>query len=315
MEIHALDEIDKAVAELQEQVEAELLALDNVVGVGVGRKIRARCDTGEPCLTVFVSRKETLEFLDDGARVPGTVRDCKTDVVEVGEIRAGQDVPQRSSARRERPVRGGLSVGHPHASAGTLGTAVIDIDAYPGMPPRYYLLSSNHVLAPADFASLGDPVLQPAAADGGSAPCDVIGHLARFIRLSFDGRPNLADAALAEIPFDAIERHIDWIGFPRESSSLVRIGQPVQKTGRSSGFTTGLVQAVNVSLRVNYPEQSARFVRQIVASKMSAPGDAGSLVLDMNARPVGLLFAASEYVSVLSPIGFVESLLDVKVGF
>jgi hypothetical protein len=315
MEIHTLEEVDKPVAELQEQVETELLARDNVVGVGVGRKIRALCDTGEPCLTVFVSRKVPLDALKESERVPRSLKHCKTDVVEVGEIQAGEARDTRPNARRESPACGGLSVGHPAGSAGTLGAAAIDRDAYPGMPPRYYLLSSNHVLAHANAATLGDPVLQPAPADGGAAPSDVIGHLARYVRLSFDGEPNFVDAAVAEVAFDAIDRRIHWIGFAREASARVRIGQLLQKTGRSSGYTTGLVQAVNVSLTVEYPGKTALFVRQIIAAKLSMPGDSGSVVLDMQTRPVGLLFAASERVSVLNPIGYVESLLAIKVGF
>src|SRR4051812_30199471 len=190
MEIHTLEEVDKPIAELQEQVEAELLARENVVGVGVGRKIRSLRDTGEPCLTVFVSRKLPLDAVTESARVPRSLKHCKTDVVEVGEIRAGEAVDARPNARRERPACGGLSVGHIDGSAGTLGAAAIDADAYPGMPPRYYLLSSNHVLAHANAAKWGDPVLQPAPADGGLAPSDVIGHVARYISLSFGGEPN-----------------------------------------------------------------------------------------------------------------------------
>ena len=42
--------------------------------------------------------------------------------------------------------------------------------------------------------------------------------------------------------------------------------------------------------------------------------DSGSLLLDRDDRPVGLLFACSDEVSVASPIGLVESLLQVRVG-
>ena len=48
---------------------------------------------------------------------------------------------------------------------------------------------------------------------------------------------------------------------------------------------------------------------------MSAPGDSGSLAMESQERPVGLVFANSERATILNPIGFVESLLQIRVGF
>ncbi|MER6764544.1 MULTISPECIES: hypothetical protein [Amycolatopsis] len=68
------------------------------------------------------------------------------------------------AAARLRPAAGGLSVGHVHGTAGTLG--VCCTDAAPGTgaigtaaAPRFYLLSNNHVLANCNDAAIGDPVL------------------------------------------------------------------------------------------------------------------------------------------------------------
>ena len=44
-------------------------------------------------------------------------------------------------------------------------------------------------------------------------------------------------------------------------------------------------------------DNQARFARQIVTSAMSAGGDSGSLLLDMDNRAVGLLFAGSPTVT------------------
>jgi hypothetical protein len=342
MEIHALEEVDKPVAELQESEQASLLARENVLGVGVGRKIREGHDTGEPCLTVFVSQKLPLSALTESARIPRTVKHCKTDVVELGQVFAGDGVvsrlsesvlpargalpsrteqgalgPQLGNALRHRlrPARGGCSVGHYNAMAGTLAAAVIDKSAYPGIPRRYYLLSNNHVLADSNAARIGDPILQPGPADGGRCPEDQIGCLARFVPLRFDGEPNLVDAAIAEVDFQDLDRNVLWLGHPREFSPRVRIGQILRKTGRTTSFTTGLVRAVNTTINVSYGGRSARFSHQIVTSAMAAPGDSGSLAMDSGERPVGLLFASAEHATILNPIGFVESLLQIRVGF
>jgi len=342
MEIHALEEVDKPVAELQEREQASLLSCENVVGVGVGRKIRDGHDTGEPCLTVFVTQKLPLETLGDGARIPPSVRHCKTDVVELGQVFAGDGVVSRLSEsavpdravhergridgspplplgeplrHRARPARGGCSVGHYNVMGGTIAAGVIDRSAHPGIPLRYYILSNNHVLADSNAARLGDPILQPSAADGGRHPQDSIGRLARFVPLRFDGEQNLVDAAVAEVDFPDLDRSVSWLGFPREFTPRVRIGQVLRKTGRTTCFTTGIVQTVNTTIDVNYSGRVARFARQIVSTCMSAPGDSGSLAMEGQERPVGLVFANSERATILNPIGFVESLLQIRVGF
>jgi hypothetical protein len=341
MDIYALEEVDKPVAELQEREQASLLAHENVVGVGIGRKVRDGHETGEPCLTVFVSQKLPLDALSESARIPSSVRHCKTDVVELGQVFAGdgvlsrlsesavpdQPIPERVYAdlpppatseplrHRARPARGGASIGHYRVMGGTIAAAVIDKSAYPGIPLRYYLLSNNHVLADSNAARIGDPVLQPSLADGGQHPQDAIGRLARFVPLHFDGRTNIVDAAVAEVDFPDLERSIAWLGYPREFCPRVRIGQIVRKTGRTTSFTTGVVSAVNTTLDVNYSGKVARFGRQIVTTCMSSPGDSGSLALDGQEHPVGLVFANSQRATIMNPIGFVESLLQIRVGF
>lgn len=342
MEIYALEEVDKPVAELQEREQASLLAYENVIGVGVGRKIRDGQETGEPCLTVFVTQKLPLEALSESARIPPSVRHCTTDVVELGQVFAGDGVVSRLSEsavpdrvvpegahaelppppapggalrHRARPARGGSSIGHYRVMGGTIAAGVIDKSAHPGIPLRYYVLSNNHVLADSNTARIGDPILQPSSADGGRHPQDSIGRLARFVPLHFDGEVNLVDAAVAEVDFPDLERGIAWLGYPREFSPRVRIGQILRKTGRTTAFTSGVVQAVNTTIEVNYSGKVARFARQIVTSCMSSPGDSGSLALDGQERPVGLVFANSERATIMNPIGFVESLLQIRVGF
>jgi hypothetical protein len=320
MEGHVLEDIDKPVAEIQERELPALLRCENVVGVGVGRRICAGRDTGEPCLTVFVTKKVALDAVPAESRIPRTIKHCTTDVVVIGEVRGdgeppGLEPPEARSDQRARPARGGASLGHYRAAGGTLGTAVIEQDAYPGIPERYYVLSTNRVLADCNTGEIGDPVLQPRFADGGRDPADVIGRLSRFVPLRFDGEVNWVDAALAEVHFGDVDRSVAWIGHAREALTKVRIGQLVKKTGRGTHFTSGSVRAVNVVLKVRYGSREALFARQIVTTPLSSPADSGALLFDREDRPVGLLFACSEYASVANPIGLVESLLKVRVGF
>jgi hypothetical protein len=320
VDLNGLEEVDKAVAAIQSRQEKSLLALPNVLGVGVGRKAVDGSQTHEPCLLVLVSRKFPASQLAAGACIPDLVEHCTTDVIEVGQIAASEAAHPAAPTtvplgRRVRPAQGGFSVGRPGGPAGSIAGAVIDADCPFGAPRRYYLLGSNSVLAALNEGQAGDSILQPSAADGGALPEDELGRLARFVPLHFDDETNFVDAAVAEVPFVDLDRSVFWLGQPLERAARVRINQVLQKTGRSSQYTTGTVRGVNLTLSVAYGARKARFCQQILTSPLATAGDSGSLVFDSARRAVGLTLAASPFVSVVSPIGLVESLLGICVGW
>ena len=231
-----------------------------------------------------------------------------------------------------RPALGGCSVGHWLGSTGTMATAVYDLlpgstirtkRSGLGIPRRFYMLSNNHVLANSNVAAPGDPILQPGPYQGGRYPADVIGRLSRFMPIVYEGRDtprrlhrNLVDAAIAEAPFDQIDREVQWIGRPR---GWRRVGQDdvdlvVQKTGSTTHLTFGRIVATSVTVDVDYPNgRVARFRDQILTTPMSEPGDSGSLVMTMEGEAIGLLFAAGSNGSLLNQIANVRSLLRVEV--
>jgi len=258
--------------------------------------------------------------------VGGTGAEIPTDVVEVGYLFALGDelgAGAQTLAKRVRPAMGGYSVGHKDITAGTIATAVYDARALPGIPPRYYILSNNHVLANSNAARPGDAILQPGPYDGGTLPADVIAHLTRFVPIDFEPpiprgqHRNLVDCAIAEVAFHDCNRQIYWIGHvkgwrPREE---VRIGTLVQKTGRTTNYTTGEIIAINATVDVNYGGgRIARFRDQIITTAMSAGGDSGSLITDLEEVAVGLLFAGSSRVTIANHIEYVQGLLGIVVS-
>lgn len=79
--------------------------------------------------------------------------------------------------------------------------------------------------------------------------------------------------------------------------------QTVQKSGRTTGYTTGTVLAIGATVDVEFdPGQVARFSDQIIADNFSDGGDSGSAVFDMEGNAVGLLFAGSHLVTILNPM-------------
>jgi hypothetical protein len=179
-------------------------------------------------------------------------------------------------------------------------------------------LSNNHVLANSNDARIGDPILQPGPYDGGSVPGDVIARLSRFVPIRFKtptSTPiNYVDAAIAEGEFHNLDREIYWIGYVQQVKSNPKVGDLVEKTGRTTNFSTGRITAVNATVDVNYGSgRVARFARQIVTTNMSAGGDSGSLVCDIKEGAMGLLFAGSASVTVINSILYVQSLLHIRL--
>jgi hypothetical protein len=292
--------------------------------------------TGEPALLILVSQKVEKSQLSANDLIPAKFQEMQTDVLAIGYPYAGgNDLPEagiQTLAKRARPAEGGYSVGHYKITAGTIATCVYDIlpegTISPpkhgiGVPPRYYILSNNHVLANSNAGSIGDPILQPGPYDGGTNPADRIAALSRFIPITFEPpvpralHNNLVDCAVAEGQFHDLDREIYWNGYVRgwRRKANVKAGLNVKKTGRTTNFTTGRITATNATIDVGYGGgKVARFKDQIVTTNISAGGDSGSLVMTLDNVAVGLLFAGSSIATIVNHIENVRSLLRVEVA-
>ncbi|MCP4415129.1 MAG: hypothetical protein GY805_00810 [Chloroflexi bacterium] len=321
---------------------AALMARPNVVGVGIGRRIAGGVQTDERCLSVLVANKIANEGLAAEAMVPSQLGSVPTDVVEVGAIWSTQ-VP----TDKFRPAPGGVSIGHYQISAGTLGAIVRDRATGVRL-----ILSNNHVLANSNDAQVGDPIIQPGGADGGTVANDLIARLERFCMIDFGTTPgsgcsfasayagignaiasllgsshrvsvfqanpqavNLVDAAVARpINDDDVLDQILNIGEISGTAEGV-LGMAIRKSGRTTGFTTGNITTVETTVSVNYgPGQVATFENQLVAGPMSEGGDSGSLIVAADSQTaVGLLFAGSTQSTIFSPIQAVLDCLNVDI--
>lgn len=320
---------------------AVLMKRPNVVGVGIGQRIVHGERTGELCISVLVADKIAIEGLAPEEIVPSQLGNIPVDVVQVGPIWARQ-----SPTGRFRPAPGGVSIGHYQISAGTLGAIVHDRDS-----GRRLILSNNHVLANSNDAQEGDPILQPGGADGGTVANDLVAHLERFCVIDFGSNPgsdcgiasayagignafarllgsrhrvsvlqvnpqavNLVDAAVARPIRD--EDVLDEILHIGEISGTTEgvLGLPIRKSGRTTGFTTGVITTIDATVNVNYGSgRVATFENQLVAGPMSQGGDSGSLVVAADSQEaVGLLFAGSAQTTIFNPIHAVLDCLNVE---
>lgn len=171
----------RAVHRIQQEMQSTLMRTENVVGHAIGYKVSRGVTTDELALVALVREKVNPAKLASSQILPRRVDDVPLDVVAVGRV-----VAQQGPRSRHRPqVPGGVSIGHPAITAGTYGMRVRD-----RRTGEILLLSNNHVLANANDAAVGDPILQPGHIDGGRAPDDRVATLKRFIPLTFlDQKP------------------------------------------------------------------------------------------------------------------------------
>jgi hypothetical protein len=131
------------VVEVRQLHEAELLALDGVVGVAESYKVKAGKPTKEWALIVLVEEKHRKSEVGKSDLVPAEISGVPTDVMEVGKIEA------LIFNAKTRPALPGFSIGHHAITAGTFGCVVRDIRHKVPQPGEgdYLILSNNHVLA------------------------------------------------------------------------------------------------------------------------------------------------------------------------
>lgn len=311
---------------LEKKLQEYLLKKPQVVGVGRGFKEVGGKQTEEEAIIVLVDKKLPFKSLLADQFVPKTLEGVVTDVIEVGELKAHPRgklatspiaygiVEEVNRTSRIRPALPGVSIGHYRITAGTFGAVVYDRST--GKP---FILSNNHVLANVTNgrdgrARIGDKILQPGALDGGKSNHNIIGTLAKFTALNAAPKANVVDCALAKPTKNAlIVPEILGIGKVQGVTPPV-LRMQVQKSGRTTGLTTGQIRALNVTVDVSYgPGRVLRFEKQILTTPMSDGGDSGSLVLDQNNLAVGLLFAGSSQSTLLNPIEEVLNVLSIKI--
>jgi hypothetical protein len=328
------------VKRVQVRNQAMLLAMPNVIGLGIGLKTVHGRRSDQLCLAALVRRKLPRAALEAEELVPDEIDGIPTDVLEVGDVRA-----ETTRTTRQRPAPGGVSLGHVRVTAGTFGCIVRDRASGDAL-----LLSNNHVVADSNQGQPGDAILQPGAADGGREPADVIAALERFGEIQFSRQPSTCSLASGLVR--VVNRLAAWGGFhhrleawredplavnridaavarpydendvlaevlelgPLSGTRPPELGLKVRKSGRSTGLTTGEISVLEATITVGYGDRTAQFAGQIVTTPMSSPGDSGSVLVENGGpRAVGLLFAGSDQATLYNPIDDVLRALAVEL--
>ncbi len=336
------------IKEIHKSVCDHLQRRANVVATGVGYKMTGGQKTPSLSIICSVVKKWPVSELSPADKIPERLEGIPTDVIATGRIRA---LPSRTD--RHRPAPGGVSIGHREITAGTLGCLVKRRGEIMILSNNHVMANSNDAETgdailqpgPADggrfpqdhianleaFIPIAFPGQQPpggpppgrppsgcstarGAASILNAVAAMVGSDARLAAVTLKTTENRVDAAIARpVNLDVVINSILEIG-PPSGTVQGSLGLAIRKSGRTTGFTTGEITQVDVTVNVQYgPGQTARFTDQLLAGPMSQGGDSGSAVLDEQNRLVGLLFAGSENSTVINRIEHVFSALELTL--
>ena len=311
----ARDDIGAARAAVRDYTDA-ILKLPNVIGCGVAHRVVSGRETEEWCLSVFVSRKVLPAHLRPDQMVPrelttaeGTVR---TDVVERAQPVLLVDT------NTYRPLRGGCQI----ATVG--GTGTLGAIAYDGTDYEPVMLTCNHCLTQLgqrDIIPADPSVRQPATVTLPFSPSltnpspltagPIVGTTKRIVPwyappLGQTYAANLearVDAGIASInptveaQFRVIDlgKHPYVILPPYEGLEVTKRGY---KTERTQGATVKATDVVlnfkdkdGTALRIGGVD-SGFAMKAASGTVFAAPGDSGSLVIDVDRGAArGMIFA------------------------
>lgn len=311
----------------------------NVEGISIGYKAQGGEKTKEIAIVVYVSKKIPEGELPARHVIPKTLSiygyDVKTDVIQA-------KFSALMLIDKEGPVKPGYSISHPDVTAGcggffaVMGGQVISVNDL--------LVSCAHVISNTNKGKLGDPIYYPGVYDGGTEK-NTIGYLAATIPIEmiegdcpiaqwcvdrlnelaklFGSKHripspvrevfNRVDCAYARMANGIeIDKYIHKIGEP-VGIEQATLGMKVQKSGRTTEYTTGEIVGVEALINVGYPQGTAMFDGQVVSDIPSAGGDSGSSVLSFNDKLVALLFAGGEGFTIMNPIEDVFQKLGIEL--
>ncbi|MET8697946.1 hypothetical protein ABZW10_03550 [Kitasatospora sp. NPDC004723] len=259
------DKALEAAREAKERFRPQLLGHPDVHGVGVGKRRRAGEKTDEYAVVVHVHRKFALSEIPQDRRLPTELR---FEGRQGDEIVVRVDVQEHPKPTPEigrvRPVPGGVSAGY----SGTLGGWVWDAKT-----SQVVALSNAHVFG----TDTGVAICQPSVEDGGRNDMDSIATVLRLGTL---------DAAVATPVDPSIVSKSIVNGGPAVFDVMeATVGMHVQKTGRGTGLTFGVVDLIDYDS--DYFGSHSDLWIDGGSVDFSAGGDSGSLYLESQGEAAG----------------------------
>ena len=186
------------------------------------------------------------------------------------------------------PAPGGVSVGHPDITYGTIGDQV----TYNGNVNCF--VTNAHVAGGLDGSKVGDPMYQPGPHHGGT---QTIGYIVAMVAPK-KGVTNSVDVAVVCGERGSVYTGIYGIeGAVSGVYENPQIGMQAVKCGATSGCTTLTLKALDVTIKIGYVQGRNIIIRTFAHQMMwdgnGDPGDSGSDIVTDH-KMASLLFAGNE---------------------
>jgi endonuclease G len=275
-------------------VREEWLERPGVVAVDLGYKWVAGQMTPELSIRVHVVSKKRRSFIPKHEIFPEELGGIKVDVIEANYIPQAYYKSKLESAvdgrdDRYQVVPLGVSIGSRFSTAGTLGAKVIDLKSGDEM-----ILSNWHVMAGRPGARAGTPIWQPGWIDGGTNEDNTIAQLTRWVLGPHDAAVATITGARKVTTKTLEGRSIVDVTEPR-------LGMRVWKSGRSTGYTEGLIDGIKMRVSLPYGDLGVKKLESVFHIvprpgagdvEISRGGDSGAVWVDQaSGKAVGLHFA------------------------
>ena len=271
-------ELDRVKA-IQRQHEQRILAIKGVQGIGIGRAQ----NESRAVFVVLVDQSWPPPL------VPNRIEDVEVRLEQRAPVRLLHGGPGCAPCHRDQfpaPVLMGNSGGlQANSGACTLGFKACDLSS-----ARMVFVTNSHcnVITPAPVCGLitaggsFDEWVHPGLFEQMGSPYQ-IGNVAGHAAPTCPGNNNLTDATKVTSPSTLTSLGIRDVPFyPSITPGDPLPGDPVQKSGRTTGYTVGMVTAINVTVAV--PADGGFCCGPLTMKQQvewqpeepSAPGDSGS---------------------------------------
>jgi len=331
---------------IKKDFQRDLIHKRNVNGIGLGFKVAGQQQTGKLCLVVLVAKKMKIEHLDSSDLVPGEIQGIKTDVIEIGNIIAHDRTERirpvqpgfsighlKSTAGtfgavvRDTKTGEKLILSNNHVIANSNQAEIGDHIIQPGPSDGGENNSRGQIATLERYVR----IKMIGESDDTGPTCPIAKGIANslsFMAKLFGSKHRIEATRVVNAPTEGANRIDAAVAKPLASNLITdeimdigritkirspELGMTVMKSGRSTGTTEGSIMTLNAYIKVGYGDSRyAEFEDQILTSEMSKPGDSGSLLVSKESNEaIGLLFAGSGKVSVVSPILFVMDALNI----
>jgi hypothetical protein len=301
-----------------ESVRDEWMRRPGVTAVDLGYKWSSGQMTDSLAIRVHVTRKKDRSELREEELFPEQVDGLAVDVIEATyapQTTVNSKLESAVDGRGDRfddiPI--GVSIGSKFTTAGTLGAKVIDSHSGDEM-----ILSNWHVMAGRLDIEEGTSIWQPGWIDGGTREENTIAQLSRWVLGPYD-------AAVARLSGARKVQTKTLEGHSILETTDPHLGMMVWKSGRSTGFTEGMIDGMKMKISLSYRGAGTHSLEQVFRivprpgsriEEISIGGDSGSVWVDeTSGKAVGLHFAgeigSSPEHALAHDIGIVTRALDV----